>query len=613
MMQEETKRLVGNFVAIVFAIFFTWPANSLAWNHDKAWLENQLKGSSTPLGIDSKSYIGKVRDRSRSKWDSNNDNQADPGSGSLSTYPGLGNREYWQGDWDSVLPPAVLESSLNYFDDMMTNFTDGFNDCLDFQIDIDWDVFDIDISLELWWPVYQVHTHPIFQNRYGDIFQIIINVASYFGVNLSPTGWGYVPQEYPLLFELDAHAWTPYTVAGYPVPHVSAYAPFQYLITPMQMGHAKFNMQHDLFEKYGPLAAVLTAAGMDTSWIFPEPALYAAPAADKQLRYSPFNPYNAKFYETVTSPALSDLELDHFNPLGDDGSQREFRYTTTQVSGRHPLEFSVLPSLFTLIWQYIPVINTLFNILPSGCKPPRRIAYPWDSDRMEMFYHTRDPFSSKMTFTEDTAFQADYNRWLEDPKSCTEYKMRNSSSYGYIPFNQFDSAITLPLLPSINLPDLVSPNDLNGSPSSYNRMCTSGVGTNVPPTIHNAPQGVEVLAALENIEKASRLSYAYYRKNIQYNSSVNWLYTFRMIDESRDKIQFTYHDNMDKHQCYRFGEMHQLFNNANSYTKKGDYGLYNATIWQRASCHLSWWQIVAIPLMLVALVGVLGPLVIIFS
>ncbi len=589
--RELRFRFISNFVAVIFALSSFAPYVAKAWDKDKVWFEQQLAGNNpTPGTNDPNSYLGKVAIKANQMWDSNNDNQPDPGSASLTTAGNLGARKYWQGNLN---PTNITSSLLNYFDDMVTNFTQDLDGCLDAEVDIDWG-WDIDINLELWWPIYQVHTHPIFQNRYGDIFQVISLVANIFGVQLYPTAMGF-PQPYPLLYALDAHAYAPYVSPSGNMPVViPPFGPnsiFQYLIQPMMMGHAKFQMEHDLFTKWGPLAGALTAVGYDTSWIFPDPVNYPIPAADPSFRYNFDNPYNLEFLSTASSGVIPSL------------SSKQLRYSTAAVSGRHPLEFSVLPTLFALAWPFIPVLNAMIYMLPKDCRPPPQVTYPWDSDRMEMFYYTRDPFIGKFTFTNDTNFQTDYDYWLEDPKVCTEYKMTDSSKLPNIPYDQFDSSIPLPLLPSINLPDLLTPLSPNQA-SNYNRMCTPKVGSNVPFTIHNTPQSVEFLAALTNIEKGARLSYAYYKQFIQNNPNFAAYYTFRMIDESSDKIQFTYHEDIPQ-RCYKFGDLGELFNGADAMVKKGDYGLYNATIWQYRKCDISWGQI--LPLMI--MFSMLGPVI----
>lgn len=625
MRDKDLQKCLSNFTALILAIFYSMaPIYAYAWDKNKQWLDKQLKGNSTPGYTDTNSYIGKVSQKARQQWDSNGDNVADAGSGALSSSGGLGSRTYWKGDISSLLPTEVAKDLLNYFDDMKTNFTADFNGCFDPQIDIDIGVFDIDVNLSLWWPVYQVHTHPIFQNRYGDVFQIINTVASIFGVQLSPTVTGNIPQPYPILYATDAHTWTPYGSPIYPIPYsipgngTLAYGAQRYFIQPMMMGHAKYAMQDKLFKMYNPLSnpqayGILVAAGMNPlppNMVTPDPQ-YVVPSLFKSMRYHPLNPYNAEFLNTATNdPALQNLQLDQFGPLsGGSLSDREYRYATTAVSGRHPLEFSVLPSLFVLTWRFIPILNAMLYMLPSGCRPPVKFTYPWDSDRMEMYFQTRDPFLGKFTFTQDSAFQQDYDRWLTNANACTEFEMTNSAAYPNIPHDQFDVQNPIPFLPNINWPDILTPL----SPAAANplrRMCTAKTGANVPFTIHNAPQGVEVLAALQNIEKGSRLSFAYFREFIQTNPQYNALYTFRMINEasgSGDKIQFTYHDDVPK-ECQWFGQMGELFNSGssvNAMVKKGDYGLYNATIWQRRSCDISFWQIVPLLGMLLSLTGVI--------
>ncbi len=211
---------------------------------------------------------------------------------------------------------------------------------------------------------------------------------------------------------------------------------------------------------------------------------------------------------------------------------------------------------------------------------------------MELFYQTRDPFLGKMTYTRDAGFQQDYNRWLINPKYCSEYKMTNSPSYPNIPRDLFDAELALPLLPDIDLPDILSPLSTS-SASNLHRMCTPKVGANVPFTIHNSPQGVEILAALQNIEKGSRLSYAFFKEFIETNPEYSSVFTFRMINESTDKIQFTYHDNTPT-QCYRFGQLGELFSGANAMVKKGDYGLYSSTVWNRHTCHMGLGRMLAL-------------------
>lgn len=624
-------RLLANTLTLLLVMSSFMPYGAWGWNKDKEWLERYIAGDAPEPGkIDPKSYLGKVSKKVQQKWDSNHDNKPDdPGSAELTKTGGLGSRKYWQGDPDPLkIAELHAQAALDYTKDMVTNFSADFNGCVapDFEVDY----LGLKAELELWWPVYQVHTHPTFQNRYGNIFDLLQQLALIFDLQLFPTYLGF-PIQYPLLYGVDAHAWAPYGHPNFPLPSVSPYFYFRYGIQPMMMGHAKYQMQKDLLQKWGPLAAALTAAGHDVSWIFPDWALYAAPAIFPSLRYNPLNPYNYKFLKTATSDQLKGLKLDKFAPIlldstsavngsgmpdcaGDklnDLKCRELRYATTPVSGRHPLDFSVLPSLFSIIWQYVPAIASVLYLLPPGCRPPRKLTYPWDSDRMEMFYQTRDPFLGMMTFTNDKEYQKDYTTWLENPKVCTEYKMANGAKYSNIPYDQFDSKIALPLLPDIDLPDLLTAQKPKQA-KKYDRMCTANVGSNVPFTINNSPQGIEILAALTNIEKASRLSYAYYKQFIEGKAQFDSLYTFRMINEKNDKIQFTYHDGVPQ-KCFKFGdigEMETLFKGGDAMVKKGDYGLYNATVWQKSSCTIPLAMLIPIFAALIGLVPTIAGLVI---
>ncbi len=575
------NRYLRVLVAVMFLVACFQPMVVMAWDKNKAWLEKQLQGTAdTPGESDPRSYIGQAMTRAKAKYDRDGDGVVDPSAAGLTSHGGLGDRKYWAAKLDPLGPLKWLGA---WADDMKANFVEDFGGCVDPEVDIDWG-FDIDVNLSMYWPEYQVHTHPIFQNRYGDLWEIIKTVALVVefitdgAVQLMPTYLSF-PQPYPALYAIDAHAMN--------LPGIKEYPIHRYLIQPNMMGHAKFNMQHDLFQKYKLLIPALEAAGMDSSFLQPDWALYAAPLVFNSLRYNPLNPYNFEFLDAANSDAMNDLKLDEFGPLPEIApDDREYRYASVPVNNTHTLEFSIMPTMFKMISSLIPIIA----LLPRKCRPSPKYVYPWDSDKLEMYLPTRDPFVGLGIYTEDRGFRDDYKRWLQNPKACTEYKMVKHGAYANIPFDQFDSRIELPLLPDIQLPDLLTPIS-NRRAGDYARMCTIRSGANVPFTIYNNPQGPEVVAALQNLEKASRLENAYYLQYIQDDPELNALMGFAPIDKARDKIQFTYHDDVT-HKCMRVGQLGELFNGANAMVKKGEYGLYSVTVWKKYSCDIGLGDIV---------------------
>lgn len=577
-------------VALLFLTFTLKPCIVWGWDKDKAWLERQLKGTSNEITLDPNSYIGKAVKNAKARWDSDNDGTPDPGAAALTSHGDPDERKYWAGELD---PSAVLDWVKNWAEDMKVNFFEDFDGCVEADFDVDW--FPFEVTFSLYWPEYQVHTHPIFQNRYGDLMEMLKAVADViaglFGVNLLPTALD-IPQPYPALYALDAHA--------LPVPGLQDYSYQRHILQPNMMGHAMFNVENDLVTKLAPLIAALEASGMDSSWLRPNLALYTLPRVSPAFRYNPLNPYNFQFYSAASSSVMEDLDL-----LRHD---KEVRYgSVPSSSNRHTLEFSILPTMFSFIWRMIPMIA----LLPSKCRPSPKVIFPWDSDRMNMYFQTRDPFLELAQYTRDGKFRDDYKRWLINPKVCTEYNMVKHAAYPNIPYDQFDTTIRLPFLPDIDLPDLLTPIP-NNKAGDLSRMCTHKGGANVPFTIYNNPQGSEVVSALQNVEKAGRLSYAYYLQYIQRNPDLANFFKFDPINKAENKVQFTSHDAVS-HKCMRFGTMGELFDGSNAMVKKGEYGLYSATVWKRYQCDIGLPRAVLLLVLLPTLWMTIIPLLVAFG
>ncbi|MDZ4786853.1 MAG: hypothetical protein SGJ02_12340 [bacterium] len=272
------------------------------------------------------------------------------------------------------------------------------------------------------------------------------------------------------------------------------------------------------------------------------------------------------------------------------------RYASGTIGTAAHLEYFIGPTLTQGLWEALSEVYQILKYIK--CAPPTQLPIPLTSEDPASIMFSRDPMSYLLLYKEEDLME-DMNLWWQDPTACTKYNMNQTQ--GNIPYNMYSPN-------TINPESALNPMLLNQMPTEdlekYGGMCTKNWGASLPITTIESLHHNDIVHAGKNFEKAIRLGWGKYLSfmrlnnfpkdddgNFKIDNPDAWknqsgpaaYSAYYPLHKEKDRLQFTYHDRTPR-KCFKVGDPHPKFSNADQLRKDGEHGLYSITHWKHFKC-----------------------------